>query len=71
MSRRRYLHEHPIRRMGQIQSKRFGQYRLTAGFNVLQKGRNQLPVKTEPTPREHIPVLGKDPLVETDGDSAG
>ena len=71
MSRHRYLHEHAIRRMGQVQTKRLGQYRLTTGFNVLQKGRNELPVETEPAPRQHIPVLGKDTLVETDGGSAG
>ena len=71
MSRHRYLHEHPIRRMGQVQTKRLGQYRLTGGFNVLQKGRNELPVETEPAPRQHIPVLGKDPPVETDSGSAG
>ena len=57
--------------MGKIQGKRLGQHRLSVGFDILQKGVNTFPVKTEATPPQDIPILGEDTLVEADGDCPG
>lgn len=71
MGRHCDLDEHSIGGVWQVHCEHAGQYGFAVGFDVLQDGVNPLSVETKTGPCQHIPVLGKDSLIETDGDSPG